>query len=36
MTAQNEQRRARREVQQWLEQHREQLQASAEQLLQEA
>ena len=35
-TAQNEQRRARREVQQWLEQHRERLQASAEQLLQEA
>ena len=35
-TAQNEQRRARREVQQWLQQHRERLNASAEQLLEEA
>ena len=34
-TAQNEQRRARREVEQWLTRHRPELEASAEQLLQE-
>ncbi|MFZ9216613.1 MAG: hypothetical protein ACO215_06035 [Vulcanococcus sp.] len=35
MTAQNEQRRARREVDQWLTRHRDRLEASAEELLQE-